>query len=337
MTRRQRPGWSLALAILVAGAALVGPRPAARAQTPALASCPSDPPWLEDRDELGGSYIANGWVNGLMMVLRLTAIGGNVQGFFMEVETDDFGEIDETTYSVTGIYDDSQISLQIEQFLATVTMVGSWDSYHLDLSYPGSDGGVSSAGFYAIDDDAALDLVNLWKDRAPRDDAGNMALGVLESAYQSLPFTYDLSTPPQRIFVEDAPTRLMMPDWDSLSLLSFGWLASAEFTARPEGNLPNQVNRYLLHFTRSLGDSVEMARCAKEAFGNPDNLEPVDDQTDFDRLYVYEDPGTSDIPGHIDVLAIAGSTVVLITAYGDDEIRQSAIGTARFIAILAHG
>jgi len=53
--------------------------------------CPDSPPWLEERDELGGVYLAFPPSGDVLIVLRLVPIGSQLSGFLTEIDVEGQG------------------------------------------------------------------------------------------------------------------------------------------------------------------------------------------------------------------------------------------------------
>ena len=330
-----------AVSLVVACVMLVALMPATAAarqetSTPvrlSLPDCPTVPAWMTPRDKFGGSYIGNGWQNGLMMVFRLTAIGGTIQGFLLQSTVDDEGNEEHSNYTVTGLYDETQVSLQLDLFLETLTMVGTWDAEAMRLTYVDSTGELSTGTFFATGDDEAVELLEAWNDRAPREAASHLATRALSEASAAIPYEIDITGEAHRVYSDEATTALGMPQHDSLSLLVYGWLASAEFSVHPVDNLPNQLNRFYLHMSRSLSNSLHLASCAKNGSHENQRVERVDGIDDIDLVLMSSFPAADGIEGRTAVIAVSGSALVTAIVYGSDEIQRSALDTV--LAIFA--
>jgi hypothetical protein len=297
--------------------------------------CPSTPPWVEERPALGGFYVGNGWENGIFYLLQLVAVGGNIQGVFFDAEFTDDGSSEVNSYSVSGIYDDSQISLQIDRTFDSFTMYGSWSSAGLALSYPGSDKTIANGFFTSANEDDAVWLLESWVDRARRDGAANDALRSMYGVYQNLGIASDLSSEPERLSAYQVTISLGMPGSDSLSLLSLGWMASARFTARQIGSLPNQINDYQLHVLEVGADSRVIALCAMENRYGYAGFKPLEENRELDFLFATETDihtvENSQVPGSVTIVAGLDRAVVTITAFGDAESRSNAIESASLL------
>ena len=311
-------------AFTVASAPL-SPTPFARES---FGDCPLSPPWAISHDTLSGSYIGNGWQYGFLMVFQLTAIGGSVQGYLIQSEVDDQGTQTQETYSVSGLYDDRQVSLRVSMFLSELTMIGTWNDTYMELSYVGSSGDVSSNWFSAIGDSDALELLDAWNDRGPRLDAQQRAITALDSAFALIPFNYDIADQPAWIPADQTARQLGMPGEDSLSLLSFEWLASAGFAVRPDGNLPNSLNRYSLHLSRSAAGTRQLAACLMQTLNPHEAIEVIDDYPELDLLLVQQVTGAEYLEESTTVIAVAGRALIMITAYGSLEVRETAVTSA---------
>jgi hypothetical protein len=301
------------------------PTPSARA---ALPPCPDAPAWRTARDTFGGSYIGNGWDNGFPMMLRATSIGGNVAGTLVQVARDDGGALATGVWSVHGLVDATQVVIVIDQVLGSVTLQGTWTARGLSLEWVGQDGGFVTGAFASIDDDVADLVIERWTDLAPRLAARGPAEQALASAREALGYPTDRTTEPTWMAAVDAAIIAGMPESSSLSLLEYGWLASAGFETHRVGNLPNQIDRFTLHVTRSASGAAQFASCAAEYHYGIEGFEELAGPRGIDLLLVKTLSYADDVGDQTIVIAMAGSLVVTADVYGNPADRSEIIAFA---------
>jgi hypothetical protein len=310
-----------------AAARIATPTPSPSAHS-ALPPCPDSPAWRIDRDTFGGSYIGNGWDNGFLMLLRVTAIGGNVAGTFLQVARDDDGALATDVWSVHGLVDATQVVIVIDQVLGSITMQGTWAGRGLALEWVGQDGGFVTGAFASIDDDVADLVIERWTDLAPRLAARGPAEQALALARGALAYPTDRATEPTWMSAADAAIITGMPDIDSLSLLVYGWLATAGFETHRVGNLPNQVDRFALHVTRSAAAAAQFASCAAAYHLGIEGFAEVRGPRGIDLVLVQTSVYEPRVGAQTIVIAIAGPLVVTADVYGEPRDEDAVIDFA---------
>lgn len=283
--------------------------------------------WRESREQLGGAYFADGWDSGFVNLLQITAVNGSIQGYFISIELQEDGAYENESGPVVGLYDQSQISLNFQGFLGSVTATGTWSPEEVQVTWPDPNGSLSQTVLRPINEQSAALVLDLWPRHTARDINAELSLAMMQRVAAASPFE---AMNPERVFADAAAGYTAIPTLDAIDLLLMGWLASAQFSEHAPDSEPNQANWYHIHVFSYADQARQAAGCYQDEYFQGDDTNE-DPSFPFESAVVVN---TLKANGEViitTVVAIHGSNLITAEIYGDEAMAEHGLETVRLM------
>jgi hypothetical protein len=278
--------------------------------------------WQEQRDQLGGTYLQDGWESGFLSVLRITAIGGQIQGNLQILEYVPDESYDRSTIAVTGLFDDEQISLNFDFGFGGITAIGTWSADGMQVSWPDSYGAMAGAWFQPVREAVVEKVLDVWPQHDARSINADLALASMERVAMASP--YEIFGP-ERVLAANAASYLGFPFPDPLNLLLTGWVSAVQYSEHDPELSPNQANWYTIHTFSYPAEAYLAADCVQQMWMPEWDEEELELPHGAIAIVRISAPG--EFGEMSEMIAIHGSNLIVVSTYGGEAMVAQGIGT----------
>jgi hypothetical protein len=288
--------------------------------TASATTCSANPPWFEERSELGGTYVSDNWENNYIHVLQLTLFGDEVMGFLTVTVLEPLQVASQDILAISGTVSGNQISLKVDLGLgSSYLMLGEWTTEFIRVQRPVNGDSLATTTYFAANEAITQQSMDRLQNRPHRDRATAIILDELFGSSKRLAGDASFFVGPFGADELAVTEELQLPGNSELGLHSYGWVTTGTFTYRDGGYARDQVNDVYFHV---VSDSVMVApliQCARDALDSAGAIDLGSEYPELDSIVALKREATARMPAYVQVIATNGRAIVTAIFVGSNE------------------